>query len=312
MKFIRQFFVNIYMAITALVPRSWVAEMFRISGELLGVKSITCHGRLGAYEAQLNDRGILGYYLIHHTWEPGIQKLLLALAKPGKGSFIDVGANVGLTLVPMGVAYPELKLIGIEADRENFGYLRRNLDRNELSGVALHNLAVYSREGELEFERSDRNAGDHRVHGVGDKDMYGESKRQVTRVKCSRVDTLFDVASLPAPIGMKCDVQGAEVHFFRGGDAVLQAVEYLVVEYWPYGISRAGSQPKKFFEILARHFPYGGIVDSESLSPPRLVPIAELEIAVASRLRLEGETAHCDLLFSKVVNRLPVSPSAIQ
>jgi FkbM family methyltransferase len=274
--------------------------MFRISGDFLGVISCTCYGKLGAYEARFNDRGILGYYLIHHTWEPGIQKLLSALAKPGKGSFIDVGANVGLTLIPMGVAYSELKLIGIEADEENFGYLRRNVDRNGLNGVTLHNRAVYSREGELEFERSDKNAGDHRVRGEGDRDIYGESERQVVRVKCNRIDSLVDPASLPAPVIMKCDVQGAEVHFFKGGEAVLTAVDYLVVEYWPYGIARAGTRPDEFFEILSRHFSYGGIVDAESMHFPALVPVAELALAVASRLQLEGETAHCDLLFSKV------------
>lgn len=273
--------------------------MFRIAGDFLGVISCTCQGKLGAYEARLTDRGVLGYYLIHHTWEPGVQKLLLALAKPGKGSFIDVGANVGLTLIPMGVAYPELKLVGIEADGENFGYLRRNVDRSGLTGVTLHNRAVYSSEGELEFERSDKNSGDHRVRGEGGRDLYGESERQVVHVKCNRIDSLVDPASLPAPLGMKCDVQGAEVHFFKGGEALLGITDWLVVEYWPYGIARAGTRPDEFFEILARHFSYGGIVDAAGMHFPALAPVAELAVAAASRLRVEGETGHCELLFSK-------------
>lgn len=304
MKLIRKFFLNLYLLLVATVPRAWVGEMFRISGGRLGVTTCTCCGDLGSYEANINDRVIFGSYLIHHNWEPSIQKLLSELAKPGKGSFIDVGANIGLTLIPMGTAYPDLKLVGIEADKENFGCLRRNLDRNELSGVELHNLAVYSREGDLEFERSGNNAGDHRVRGKGDRDLYGEAEREVVRVKCSRIDSLIDLASLPTPIGMKCDVQGAEVHFLKGAEAILCAVDYLVVEYWPYGIARTGSQPDEFFEILARHFPFGAIVEAENIGFPRLVPMADLMLAVTSRLQMGGETAHCDLLFSKILNRI--------
>ena len=299
MKYIKKKILTLYTKLLTALPRSWVAEMFRISGELMGVISCTCHGKLGAYEARLNDRGVLGYYMIHHTWEPGIQKLLSALSKPGKGIFIDVGANVGLTLIPMGMAYSELELIGIEADEENFGYLRRNVDRNGLTGVTLHNRAVYSSDGELEFERSDKNAGDHRVRGEGPSDLYGESGRQVVRVKCNRIDSLIDPTSLNCPVGMKCDVQGAEVHFFKGGEAVLAAVDWLVVEYWPYGIARAGTRPDEFFEILTRHFSYGGIIDGESMHFPALMPVAELSLAVVARLRREGETAHCDIVLSK-------------
>jgi FkbM family methyltransferase len=242
--------------------------------------------------------------MIHHTWELGIQKLLTALVKPGKGSFIDVGANVGLTLIPMGMAYPELKLIGIEADEENFGYLRRNVDRSGLTGITLYNRAVYSSDGEVEFERSEKNAGDHRVRGEGPRDLYGESGRQVIRVKCNRIDSLIDPTSLNGPVGMKCDVQGSEVHFFKGAETILTVVDWLVVEYWPYGIARVGTCPDEFFEILALHFSYGGIVEDESMDFPTLMPVANLALVVAARLRREGETAHCDIVFSKTNNPL--------
>lgn len=302
MKAIRKILVRFYRTILAVLPRPWVAEMFRLAGEQIGVVSCVSKGNIGFYEARLTDRGVMGYHLIHHTWEPGIQELLFTLAAPGAGSFIDVGANIGLTMIPLGRAYPDMTLIGVEADEENFGYLRRNVDRNGLMGATLHHRAVYSEAGEIEFERSRENAGDHRVRQsrTSGQDRYGESGREVVRVKCDRLDALVDTAALRTPVGMKCDIQGAEVHFFRGAEAILAVTDWLVIEYWPYGIVRAGTRPDEFFELLARHFSYGGIIDAESGQPPTLVPIANLVTNVAEQLRQDGETAHRELLFAKV------------
>lgn len=302
MKPLRIFVLKIFVFIVSLLPRRWVAEMFRLSGARLNVQSCACAGSLGVYEAKLNDRGVLGYYLVHHTWEPGIQKLLAQLADPGTGAFLDVGANVGLTLIPLKLRYPGLMVVGVEADEENFGYLRRNVQRNGVMDAVLHHRAVYSSAGELEFERSNSNAGDHRVrlgHQSGHGDLYGEDARTVVRVKCDRLDALVDPESLPDRVGMKVDIQGAEVHFMDGAQAILARTAWLVIEFWPYGIIRAGSRPEDFFARLAAHFSYGGVIDTNNEELPRLVPVSQLMSRVWEQLGHEAETAHCELLFAK-------------
>lgn len=309
MKTIRRLLLDVYTHLLGLLPRPWVAEMFRIAGARLAVRSCACAGNLGAYEARLSDRGVLGYYLVHHTWEPGIQNLLAHLAHPGTGAFIDVGANVGLTLIPLKLRYPDLKVVGVEADEENFGYLRGNVQRNGITDALLHHRAVHSSAGELEFERSDRNAGDHRVRlsgQQGGKNLYGEAGRTVVRVRCDRLDALIDLDVLPDRLGMKVDIQGAEVHFLEGAQAVLARTAWLVIEYWPYGIMRAGSRPEDFFAKLAAHFPYGGIIDINHEAMPGLVPIATLLTQVRERLGHEAETAHCELLFAKTPEYHPL------
>lgn len=302
MKTIRQIILAFYRVLLGLLPRHWVAEMLRIAGERLDVRSCACAGGLGIYEARLSDRGVLGYYLVHHTWEPGIQKLLSQLAAPEKGAFIDVGANVGLTLIPLGMRYPKLQAFGVEADEENFGYLMRNVARNGIKGATLFHRAVHSCAGELEFERSRRNAGDHRVRlgqpGPGG-DLYGEGDRSVVRVKCDRLDALIDPNALPERVGLKVDIQGAEVHFMAGAEPILALADWLVIEFWPYGIIRAGSRPEEFFSRLQAHFPYGGIIETKKDSLPRLMPISELSILAAEQLGREAKTAHLELLFAK-------------
>ncbi len=303
-KMIRKLLRSAYTLSLNMMPRSWIIGIFRISGERLGVTTCTCRGDLGDYEAVLNDRVILSGYLNHHNWEPSIQHLLAELSKGGRGSFIDVGANIGLTLIPVGAAHPNIKLVGIEADKENFGCLRRNVERNDLSGVELFNVAVFSHEGELEFERSRNNAGDHRVHGRGERNLYGEAERDVVKVKCSRIDNLLDIEALPAPVGLKCDVQGAEVHFLKGAREILRSLDYLVIEYWPYGIARTESRAEEFFEILMQDFYFGAIIEPYKVEIVQLIPVADLIKAVSSRIRSGGETSHCDLLLTKISNRV--------
>ncbi len=299
---IKRLLLKAFGTLLSLLPRTWVAEMFRLAGAQLGVTACACAGELGVFEARLSDRGVLGYYLVHHTWEPGIQLLLARLAEPGTGTFIDVGANVGFTLIPLKRRYPLLKVVGVEADAENFGHLSRNLLRNGITDAVLHQRAVHSTAGELEFERSDRNAGDHRVRlsvaGTGN-DLYGEGDRSVVRVRCDRLDDLVDAGSLFDRVGMKVDIQGAEVHFLEGAQSVLARTDWLVIEYWPYGIMRAGSRPEDFFRKLASLFPFGGIIDTNSNSLPRLMPVHQLLTQVTDHLGHEAETAHCELIFAK-------------
>lgn len=302
MKTIRRLLLKAFTTLLGLLPRTWVAEVFRLAGAQLGVAACACAGELGIFEARLSDRGVLGYYLVHHTWEPGIQLLLARLAEPGIGTFIDVGANVGFTLIPLKRRYPQLKVVGVEADAENFGYLSRNLMRNGITDAVLHQRAVHSTGGELEFERSDRNAGDHRVRlgavGKG-RDLYGEGDRSVVRVRCDRLDDLVDEGAFSGRVGMKVDIQGAEVHFLEGAQSVLARTDWLVIEYWPYGIMRAGGRPDDFFGRLGSLFPYGGMIDTDRDSLPRLMPVHQLLTQVRNHLGHEAETAHCELLFAK-------------
>lgn len=299
----KRYLLTLIRSVLTALPKTWLAELFRICGKKLGVVSCACEGELGVYEAKLSDKGVLGYYLVHQTWESGIQNLLATLAGSGNGTFIDVGANIGLTLIPLKRANPQLRAIGIEADRENFGYLKSNIERNGLAGIEIHQCAVFSSDGVLEFELSGQNAGDHRIRGnnlARYTDRYHEADRQVVKADCRRLDTLLDAKSMAQPVGMKCDIQGAEIHLLQGGENTLELLNWLVVEYWPYGIKRAGCQPNHFFDILMRHFSHGGVIEPMAHDQlPQLVPIKELVADVSKRLASEGETAHCELLFTK-------------
>lgn len=284
------------------VPRPWVAELFRLAGDVLHVKSYTCAGNFGIFEGPLYDKGVLGFYLVHSTWELQIYELLTKkLFHDDIGTFIDVGANIGLTSIPLKLNCPGVIILAIEADRENFLFLKNNMERNGVNNVELFNMAAYSEDGEITFERSSKNAGDHRIRvGASNSpiDHYGESARELIKVKAQRLDSFISSDALPRPLVLKCDVQGAEVHVLRGAESIMKDIDFMIIEFWPYGLRRTGSTVEDFFSILKK-FPYGLVIDDETVQMQHLRPIGELISQMKYLVDNESITDHRDLILAK-------------
>ena len=74
----------------------------------------------------------------NRTWAPQLQSLLRTCFKSG-GTFIDVGANIGLTLVPV-ASNRSVRCYGFEPEPLNFSYLARNVAAN----CKFDNVTLYS------------------------------------------------------------------------------------------------------------------------------------------------------------------------
>ena len=282
--------------------RPWVAELFRLVGDVLHVKSCACAGNLGIFEGPLCDKGVLGFYLVHSTWEPQIYELLTKnLFHDDVGTFIDVGANIGLTSIPLKLNCPGVIIFAIEADPENFAFLKNNMERNGVNNVELFSVAAYSEDGEIDFERSSKNAGDHRIR-VGPPnspiDHYGESARELIKVKAQRLDSFISSDTLPRPFVLKCDVQGAEVHVLQGAEYIMKDIDFMIIEFWPYGLRRTGSTVESFFSML-KDFPYGLIIDDNTFKAQYLRPIEEVIYQMKDVIYDESSTDHRELILAK-------------
>lgn len=266
------------------IPPHLQAQMFLSLGQSVGVSTYTTNGALGPFEGNIKDRMVQGYYLGHKDWAPWFQNILKnRLFKEGKGTFVDIGANIGLTTIPIAKAR-KINCIAFEPEAGNFSLLMRNIAlNNQESVVKAHNVALFSSDQELEFELSDDNMGDHRVRLAKDdnaNNLFGESSRKVTKVQARRLDGFIDAGNLQSPIVVKLDVQGSEVKVLQGAQKFFEHVSYFFVEYWPYGIQRMGDDPKEFLNIIKR-FPYGAIYDDVSTSTElNLVPVQELLVQI--------------------------------
>ena len=66
----------------------------------IGVKSAIFDGKQGRFEAPIYDRIIWPNYIVQGSVDGPTSVLLKRLFQSGSGTFIDVGANVGMICIP--------------------------------------------------------------------------------------------------------------------------------------------------------------------------------------------------------------------
>ena len=79
-------------------------------------------------------------------------------------TIIDVGANVGTTTIPALKTFGMGSSIAFEPAPANVRLLRQNVEANRLEErVAAFEVALSDHDGDVAFDLSDSNSGDHRV-----------------------------------------------------------------------------------------------------------------------------------------------------
>jgi FkbM family methyltransferase len=281
-----------------LLPAQARDFVFRQQALELGVATITCDGDLGTFEGDVRDRVIHAVYLATKTWAPEYLALVRdhVLARGG-GTLVDVGANIGLTSIPVAKARNTVCHV-FEPDPQNYALLVRNAEANGVrSLVHAYHVAVMDREGTLTLERSSDNMGDHRIRMSATAGAYGEERRTVVQVEGRPLDDCLGDRPLAGPIVLKVDTQGAEARVFRGAKRTLDRADVVFAEYWPYGLRRMDDTPESFFAAASR-FRYGAIVRGPA--PPELEPIPTLLDQLRAAIPVDGSTTdHVDVILTR-------------
>jgi FkbM family methyltransferase len=149
------------------------------------------------------------------------------------------------------------RALAIEANTDNCALLRCNLWLNKLcEKTKVFETALSDTDGLLEMEISLENRGDHRVAGTcaGD-DLYAESGRRRVSVESMRLDSLLmkDSFAMNPHSLMWIDTQGYEGQVLQGAARYIggDALRFVVLEFWPYGINRVGGR-NALFDVLGR------------------------------------------------------------
>ncbi len=283
-----------------MLPVVWRMEIFRVAANTLGIKYAGFPSHHGIFEAPIYDRvGWIHY--VQADLNSGTCDLMRQLFHSGSGTLIDVGANIGLVCIPVKRDVRGIDAYAVEADPENCECFRINAFRAGLTDIVLINRAAYRRECVLDFERSSDNSGDHRIRSGKAKsnaDLYDESLRTVTQVQASRLDSLLPASGLKSPVILKCDVQGAEADVLAGATGLLDRIDVIVTEFWPYGLKRAGADINEMMSCFSR-FSYGARFDVMDKASIKLLPIAEVVEQLKRFHAEETGIAHCDVVLSK-------------
>jgi FkbM family methyltransferase len=277
-------------------------EVFQKLGRRFGIEDMRIPGELGLIEGALADTAILASYAQTRCWAPSLVRIVEEFFDGhGTGTYIDIGANIGLTTIPV-ARRSWVACKAFEADPQTFGYLQQNLRQNCTTGnVEAFNLALSDRRGTVGFELADDNLGDNRIRLTDADGSFGEAARRVIHVSTDRLDNVLSAGTLIPPIGAKIDTQGAECRIVEGGQAVLATASILAFEFWPYGIRRMASRPDSLLEFIASRFSSGTTFFSEIDEAPHWQPLGTLVEHLRAFANASGDKpyATCDVVVRR-------------
>jgi FkbM family methyltransferase len=193
-----------------------------------------------------HDKHISTCLLDGRAWEPLETELIRRFTGPGE-LLLDCGANIGWYSVLAAVNGAEV--VAFEPMPTNAALLRSNIALNDVTDrVVVHEVAASDHRGTAELAVSTDNQGDHRL-------VTGQHLRSTVTVPLLPVDDVFD----RRPSVIKLDTQGSEVPILRGArrawspNGVDDPV--LVIEFWPYGLTRCGHDPDELVAMIGEMVP---------------------------------------------------------
>ena len=201
---------------------------FKAAGDIarmVGVTGFVAEGDAGAIRGALDDDAALAKYARDGVWSPRESSLFKNLFAEHGGTYLDIGANIGLTVIPI-AQNPQVACHAFEPEPTNFHYLSENVFLNCRAGnVRLLNLALYDRNATLPFEISVRHSGDHRISLIDVEGELNEQDRKKISVSAKRLDDV--ITDITKPLAAKIDVQGAEPFVLAGGRNTLSQASLL-------------------------------------------------------------------------------------
>lgn len=247
------------------------------------------------YLVDVADRGPITVGLVgEKTWDEPLMRRtsdllarLLERPEPLKGKvFLDVGGNIGTATLCALKRFGAGRAVAFEPEPRNYKFLKLNLIANDLEARALPvQAAISDAPGELVLEIAPENVGDHRIRtgdeaGGGD---LGEDRRETVTVNAMTLDDALGRAQVaPEDVGLVwIDVQGHEPQVLAGAANVLASGAPVLLEYWPYGLQRAGGLEAMHEQIRAHFSEAWEVGEERDSAPPSRIDLDALDAFAA-------------------------------
>lgn len=182
---------------------------FRRLKNSVGGKSTSLFGR----PIEFTDH----FWYLHSINELFIEKVYSFQRVGNCPVIIDCGSNIGLSIIFFKKYYPNAHVIGFEPDDEIYKIAQKNLSFYKYDNVKLHQKAVWTKNGQLQFEKLGSLSG-HITDIEGNDNINVEAIRLADLLN-TKVDFL------------KIDIEGAEYEILLDCRDKLNNVENLFIEY---------------------------------------------------------------------------------
>jgi FkbM family methyltransferase len=252
----------------------------------LGIKEINCKLK-ESYRVPRKDLSIARHLYIEGSFD--FEKMVKAnslLAFTGR-TLIDIGANYGSICIPAIKRGYFNNAIAIEPDRVTYGFLKNNLNLNNINSVKLFNLAIGDTDGNILFGSKNQNPGDSKVVNHVNKGEFAD----IYESPCLTLNTLLKDFN-PSELLIWMDVQGFECHVLRGASRFITSRVPIVMEVFPAGIKTYSSFQE--LENLLSSYKYFANLRYD-IANPKNRPISEFRNEYT---KLESESSFTDFLFT--------------
>jgi FkbM family methyltransferase len=288
---------GVYRRVMEALPIGLAFDAVQAAGRKCNVSDLRVMGDYGRIEGSLDDGIILRRYAITGSWRTTEAKFFAELfAAKREGTFIDIGANIGLTTIPI-AQNPGVSCKAFEPERRNFEYLRRNISTNcPTADVELFNFALFDKATMLDFELSGVNEGDHRVR-LADRN----ERRNVVQVAGKPLDEVLNPLNLRHPIVVKLSGQGAESQIVMGGRSVLGQATAMAIEIQPFLMQEQKADAEPLLRFCSEQFHAAALFEGREERAPVWQDSAEVVDALRHQLRpgVAGQYTWFRVLFAQ-------------
>ncbi len=161
----------------------------------------------------------LGFEIVRMGWETGRLRKDFRIT-----TLIDVGVGVGQGTPALYAAFPEVKLLLVDANPISWPVMDRILAEREGHGAK---MAAGSEPGELDFFSYIDAPG---VSSFIHRAEHADFRKDVIKIPIARLDTIVADSGLWGPYGLKIDVEGFELEALRGATETLKSTEFVLFE----------------------------------------------------------------------------------
>jgi FkbM family methyltransferase len=132
---------------------------------------------------------------------------------------LDLGANIGLSIIFFQELYPNAEIVALEADPKVFSYLQSNINSQDYPNVKLLNKAVWCENSLLNFTSEGADSG---------QIDYGSHNHNTVEVEAVDIAELLSNQEFDF---IKMDIEGAEEFVLPRCKGLLDSVNHLFIEY---------------------------------------------------------------------------------
>lgn len=265
-------------ALSAILARTGFNEVAQRIFPRLHIVELGVTGEYGVIYSTSDDRLVLPEYSRAGTFERVIVREIQEFLRGQSGTYLDIGANIGLTTVPI-ARDPQIHCLAFEPEPGNFRFLQRNVAANIAHGnVECWQIALFDRSGTVSLAIAEGNLGDHRVT------VSGVPGRSTVEVSAKPLDEFY--SQLHGTVAIKIDTQGAEPFVVAGGKQTFARAGLVAMEFCPFLMRQLGGDPEVVIQSLAQ-FDRVAVVADEADARPAYHSVADAQ----DMLRRKLETA---------------------